>query len=564
MSPSANPNAAFVERPALPTEVTEDPAPQQQQEKQFIESEDTSSSSLAFGTADRPLEPVESKQHDTSEESLQAGAAHPTDLQKAPSAAHVKEDRRLSLTRETLFVFVICSSNIVTQAGLGMTIVPLNIISRSFGSLNPGQLSWFVAAYSLTVGTFILIAGRLGDLYGHKLLFIMGFLWYGLWSLVTGLTVYTHSQIFFDVCRALQGVGPAMMVPNSLALLGRTYPPGRRKEMIFSLYGATAPNGFIIGAAFGSLLAQFAWWPWEFWIMAIACCLLGLMAILVVPSTGANDQSPSKGTFDTWGAISGVSGLVLFNVAWNQAPIVGWDQAYIIVLLILGIAFMGLFFFVESRVDHPLVPINAMSGKAGFVLGCIALGWSSFGIWVYYFFQFLENLRHVTPLLGAAMIVPTGVSGFCAALTTGYVLSRIPTSVVMVIALLAFCVGNVLLATSPVGQTYWAQTFLTAIITPWGMDMSFPAATIILSDLVPKEHQGVAASLVVTIVNYSISIGLGIAGTVEVHVNDGGQNLLKGYRGASYAAVGLSGLGVFWALYFAVDQLRRKNKHPPQ
>ena len=466
----------------------------------------------------------------------------------------------MSLLRETFFVFVICSSNVFTQASLGMATVPLNIIGQSFGSLSPGQLSWFVAAYSLTVGTFILIAGRLGDIYGHKILFVIGFFWYGFWSSIAGFTVYSHSQIFFDICRALQGIGPAMMMPNSLAILGRTYPAGRRKEMVFAIYGAAAPNGFIVGAVFGAMLAQLAWWPWEFWIMAIACCVLGGLAIIVVPDIH-EETSGIVRDFDLVGALSGVAGLVLFNVAWNQAPIVGWSEPYVPILLVVGIISLGFFFFIETHVTQPLIPKSALSGKAGFVLGCVALGWSSFGIWNYYFYQFILNLRHVTPLEGAAQIVPAGPSGLCAALVSGYIVSRVPISMVMAFSMLAFCVGSILLATMPVNQTYWTQAFLSTVITPWGMDMSFPAATVILSDFVPKEHQGIAASLVVTVVNYSISIGLGIAGTVEVNVSNGEMELLMGYRGAFYAAIGLSGLGFVFALYFVADEIMSRGRH---
>lgn len=133
----------------------------------------------------------------------------------------------------------------------------------------------------------------------------------------------------------------------------------------------------------------------------------------------------------------------------------------------------------------------------------------------------------------------------------------------MCISMTAFCVGNILLATMPIHQTYWAQTFVSNVITPWGMDMSFPSATLILSNSMPKRHQGIAASLVATVVNYSISIGLGIGGTVESHVNEGGltpEGLLKGYRGAWYSGIGLSGCGILLSLYFIVHGHREKAK----
>lgn len=94
--------------------------------------------------------------------------------------------------------------------------------------------------------------------------------------------------------------------------------------------------------------------------------------------------------------------------------------------------------------------------------------------------------------------------------------------------------------------------------------MSFPAGTIILSNSMPKKHQGVGASLVNTVVNYSISIGVGIAGTVEVHTNRGGktkEDIQRGIRGALYMAIGLSGLGMTLALMFVIKtELRRRKE----
>lgn len=469
---------------------------------------------------------------------------------------------QMGLTHELAFVVLASSAQLFTQAALAESIAPLHIMSKDFGNPNPGQLSWFTAAHSLTVGTFILIAGRLGDMFGHKKLFVIGWFWFSLWSLISGFTVYSHSQIFLDICRALQGIGPAILLPSSLAILGQAYPPGRRKEMVFSFFGATAPNGFTLGAVFSGIMAQLAWWPWSFWLMAIFCCVNGALAIFIIPNhLHQNDASQGKQSFDWKGAVTGVVGLVLFNVAWNQAPIVGWSEPYIIVLLILGVLFFVGFLFIESRVDQPLVPVASFDTHVCFVLACMALGWASFGIWLYYLWQFTIVLQSNTPLNVAAQVSPTCIAGICAAFTVGKLLSKIPTSVIMMCAMIAFCVGNIILSVLPVGRLYWKQLFWATIITPWGMDMSFPAATIILSNHVPKRHQGIAASLVTTVVNYSISWGLGIAGTVEVNVNNGGltdADTLKGYRGAWYTGIGLSGLGALVALAFIASTLLHK------
>ena len=491
-----------------------------------------------------------SLKHDAEKNDLSPDSQSPN--QDAPPSIHAGKPP-ISLPREIAFVAIVSSAQLLTQAGLGQAVAPLHIIASSFGSPPPGQLSWFAAGYSLTIGTFILIAGRLGDMFGYKNLFVLGWLWYSLWSLVAGLSVYAKSEVFFDFCRAMQGAGPAVLLPNAVALLGHTYPPGKRKDMVFALFGATAPGGFVIGALFSSLLAERASWPIAYYCMAILCFVVAFGAMLIVPKPNKDPSDPQEEqSFDFIGAIVGITGLVLFNVAWNQAPTVGWGTPYVIVLLILGLIFIAAFFFVERRVKQPLLPLDALSGNVGFVLGCIALGWSSFGIWVYYVWQFLEVLREEEPLLATAQVVPTALTGLCAAVTTGFLLSRISTAYIMVVAMCAFFTGVTLLATMPIGQSYWLQTFFSMLITPWGMDMSFPAATVILSNSVAPQHQGIAASLVNTVVNYSISIGLGIAGTVESQVDSGGTNLLKGYRGAFYAGMGLSGCGILLSLYFVI------------
>lgn len=390
-------------------------------------------------------------------------------------AAHLTQshvEAPISPLRELAFVAVLCSAQLMTQAGLGQVVAPLHIIGSSFGITSPGELSWFPAAYSLMVGTFILIAGRLGDLYGHKRFFVAGFLWFGLWSLLAGFSVYSQ-RVFFDVCLAMMGIGPAFMLPNAVAILGRTYKPGLRKQLIFSAFGATSPAGFVLGAVFSSLLAQKLWWPWGFWIMAIACLLLavgGIWAIPPTPTPVLNDEYSAWTRVDILGSITGITGLVLVNFAWNQAGNVGWTAPYTYVLLIFGVGFLGLFGYVESKVStFPLVPVEAMSLDTGFLLACIMFGWASFGIWMFYTSQFLEELRGISPLLMSAQFTPVIISGLCAAFTTGFLMSHVSGSVVMICALTAFLAGNILVATAPVNQTYWAQIFVAMIVMPWGM-----------------------------------------------------------------------------------------------
>lgn len=148
----------------------------------------------------------------------------------------------LSPFHEFLFVGLICTAQLTTQCGFGQALIILHDIGRSFNLSNGGELSWLVAGYSLTVGTFILVSGRLGDMFGYKRMLIIGYLWFSLWSMIAGLAVYSN-HVLFVFARVFQGIGPAILLPNALALLGVSYANGSpRKDMVFAFFGACAPG----------------------------------------------------------------------------------------------------------------------------------------------------------------------------------------------------------------------------------------------------------------------------------------------------------------------------------
>ncbi|UJR30680.1 hypothetical protein I4U23_018203 [Adineta vaga] len=455
-----------------------------------------------------------------------------------------------NLFHEILFVSTLSCAQLLTQAALGNVLVPLHIIGPDIGITNNAELPWTLAAYSLTVGVFIMVTGRLGDIFGHKLLVIIGYVMFSIFSLLTAMTAYINNGIYFHVMRAFQGIGPTMLLPNAVALLARTYPVGVRKSVVFSIFGATAPTGFILGALFGSLFAELLWWPWAHWALAIFCYILAILTYVVVPTELSVAVHPT-GKTDIYGAIVGTVGLVLFIYCWNEGPVVGWDKPYVYGVLIASILIIGIFIFIEMKTKEPIMPLSIWS-VAGFpgVLGCMALGWSSFGIFIYYIVQFLENIHHASPLLTTAMLSPLVIFGLMATVIVSQLYGRVPAHYLLMASMIFFCIGNILIATAPPDQTYWIQVFIATALTPFGMDISFPAASLVISNRMPIHQQGVAASMLNTAINWSISLGLGIAGTIESEMLKRGKTPLEGYRYALYAGIGLSGLGVLIALVF--------------
>jgi MFS family permease len=465
-----------------------------------------------------------------------------------------------SLSHEVALCLTIFCSQLFTQASLGNVIVPLHIIADDLGVTQDAkgerQMPWFIAAYSLTVGAFMMVTGRLGDVYGHKRVYVFGMLWYGLCTLLLGFTTYVKSVELFVLLRACQGIGPALTLPNGVALLAHAYPPGQRKAFVFAAFGASAPLGFVTGAAVGSVFAQLLWWPWAQWILGALCLVVAAVAASsVIPPTPERGPSDAN-QVDVLGAVVVVLGLVAIVFACNQGPIDGWDVPYVYLSLIIGFGLIGLFVYIESRTTFPIMPLDVWT-QPGFpgVISCMMFGWASFGVWNFYAVQLMEVQRGSTPLATSAQVVPLLLLGVCATLVMWTLHHRVKSQSLLCAAMCAFCAGNVLIALCPVDSSYWTYLFASMCITPFGMDLSYPAASLIVSNALPSERQGVGASMINAAVNLSVSIGLGLAGTVERYVHDeathaGGTGSMHGPHSALYVGIGLAGMGILIALFF--------------
>jgi hypothetical protein len=172
--------------------------------------------------------------------------------------------------------------------------------------------------------------------------------------------------------------------------------------------------------------------------------------------------------FDYTGSALGVTGLLLLNISWNQAPIDGWPTPYVYILLILGFILLVLFVLQEKRAADPILDISIFNRRVAAVLLTTGLGWSSFGVWFYYLFQFIQQFRGISPLASAVQFAPGAISGILAALTTPYLMVKISSGWLMAVACASFLVGCLLQSIAPVEQSYWMNTFWSFIVTAWG------------------------------------------------------------------------------------------------
>lgn len=458
-----------------------------------------------------------------------------------------------SAFQEAIFILVIGSSQLFSVGGLGNTAFSVQQIGHALNVTSNGELSWFLASYALCGGVFVLVTGRLGDHFGHKYVFIFGWIWMAIWSLISG---FANNLVLFDFARAMTGIGNGALVPNSFALLARAFPPfSVKKNLAFAFLGFCAPSGYIFGGLIGAAFAQKVTWRWGFWFWAIGSLFLGAATVIVVPhSVGSPIPGLSLMQFDYVGTFLGVTGLILFAFGWNQPSVVGWQEPYTYALLIVGIVFIVAFAISQSHVSAPVLP-NSLWTRKGFspVVTAMSFGWMSFGIFLYYTTVFILTIHKETPLSAVAQMVPLVIGGLFATASVGVFIPKVPAQYIFGVSMFSFFIGNLLMSFAIYSKVYWAFIFPACLLVVGGPDLSFASSGIIISNAVLPEEQGVAGSFIATVVQYSIAIGLGIAATVESHVNKGGSDIVLGYRGAYWLGIGFAAVAFFIVALFVRD-----------
>jgi len=146
----------------------------------------------------------------------------------------------MAQSRQTAVAILLILANIVTMLPFGAGMGGGLHIASTLGVTEPSQASWIAASYPLTAGAFVIMSGRLGSIHGHARVLLLGASWWIVWSLANG---FCNDFIAFNVVRAMSGVGGAMVVPNAVAIVGTTFPPGRLRNRCLGLIGAGAPVG---------------------------------------------------------------------------------------------------------------------------------------------------------------------------------------------------------------------------------------------------------------------------------------------------------------------------------
>src|ERR671933_844482 len=235
--------------------------------------------------------------------------------------------------------------------------VALPSIGKEFG-VSVNGLQWIVTAYGLTLAGFLMLSGRMGDIHGHKKLFIIGVLLFSLASLTGGLA---PSEIVLILARVVQGLGAAMASATGLSILAGAFPEGKKRNRALSIFAAATGSGFAAGMIFGGLITATLGWRWVFDINVPIGIIVSLLSAKYISSNTTvltHENKQQRHRLDIFGAVLITTGLMLLVYSLTSAQNTGIRSIQTLEFLLLSVIVLASFFLIEYRSKAPLMPLG--------------------------------------------------------------------------------------------------------------------------------------------------------------------------------------------------------------
>ncbi|MFZ5527175.1 MAG: DHA2 family efflux MFS transporter permease subunit [Pseudomonadota bacterium] len=368
------------------------------------------------------------------------------------------------------------------------------------------SLVWVVNAYMLTFGGFLLLGGRLGDLFGHRRLFLAGITLFTLASLACGLA---NSQGLLIAARAAQGLGGAVVSAVSLSLIMNLFTEPAERAKAMGVYGFVCAGGGSIGVLLGGVLTSSFSWHWIFLVnLPIGAVVYGLCVALL---PGGKVQGMG-GRLDVAGAITVTSALMLAVYAIVNGNDVGWGSGQSLGMLGAAAVLMVAFLVIESRVAEPLMPLSLFRLRNVAVSNVAGVLWAAaMFAWFFISALYMQRVLNFTPMQVGLAFLPANIimAVFSLGLSARLVM-RFGIRVPLAGGLLVATVGLALFARAPVDGTMLADVVPGMVLLGLGAGVAFnPMLLAAMSDVSPSES-GLASGVVNTSFMMGGAVGLAV------------------------------------------------------
>jgi EmrB/QacA subfamily drug resistance transporter len=430
----------------------------------------------------------------------------------------------------------------VLTLGSLMIVLDVTIVNVALPSIKDDlgfsetSLAWVVNAYLLTYGGFLLLGGRLGDLYGHRRLFLFGIGLFTVASLACGLST---TQWMLIGARTVQGLGGAVASAVSLSLMMTlfTEPADRAKAM--GIFGFVAAGGGSIGVLLGGVLTDLISWHWIFLVNVPIGALVVFLSMRLLPAERAQAMS---GRLDVAGAVTVTAALIIAVYAIVNGNKNGWTSATTLGLLGTSAVVLALFLGIEARVRSPLVPLGLFKHRNISVSNIVGVLWAAaMFAWFFLSALYLQLVLGYSPLQVGLSFLPANLimGAFSIGLSAKLVM-RFGFRKPLATGLLLAAAGLLLFVRAPVDGSFLVDVLPSMILLGFGAGIAFnPVLLAAMSDVEPSES-GLASGLVNTSFMMGGALGLAVLASIAASRSHslrlGGASELSALTGGYHVA----------------------------
>lgn len=424
---------------------------------------------------------------------------------------------------------------IVVCLGVLMIVLDTTIVNVALPSIKTDlgfsetSLAWVVNAYLLTFGGFLLLGGRLGDLFGHRRVFLIGITLFTLASLACGLA---NTQTFLVAARAIQGLGGAVVTAVALSLIMNLFTQAGDRAKAMGVYSFVCAGGGSVGVLLGGLLVSALDWHWIFLVnipvgAAVFAASLKLLPTMRVPVASTH--------LDVAGAVTVTTSLMLAVYAIVNGNEVGWTSPWTLGLLAVSIALLAAFLTIEARVRAPLMPLGLFRLRNVATANIVGVLWAAaMFAWFFLSALYMQLVLGYDPLEVGLAFLPANLimAAFSLGLSAKLVM-RFGIRLPLATGLLLATIGLALFARAPEHGAFAIDVLPGMLLLGLGAGMAFnPLLLAAMSDVKPEES-GLASGVVNTAFMMGGALGLAVlASFAASHTGD-----LQAAGGAQAAAL---------------------------
>ncbi len=408
-----------------------------------------------------------------------------------------------------LALMVLCLGVLMIVLDTTIVNVALPSIRTDLG-FTETSLVWVVNAYMLTFGGFLLLGGRLGDLYGHRRVFLAGLVLFTLASLACGIST---TQGLLIAARAVQGLGGAIVSAVSLSLIMNlfTEPADRAKAM--GVYGFVCAGGGSIGVLLGGLLTSSLSWHWIFLVNLPIGVAVYALCIALLPS--ARGQAHGE-KLDVAGAVTVTLSLMLAVYGVVNGNEAGWRSAQTLGLLGTAVALLAIFIAIEARVKHPLMPLGLFRLRSVSVSNVVGVLWAAaMFAWFFISALYMQLVLAYTPMqIGLAFLPANVIMAVFSLGLSAKIVMRFGIRRPLAAGLWLAAIGLALFARAPVDGRFAIDVLPGMLLLGLGAGMAFNPLLLAAMSEVSASESGLASGVVNTAFMMGGALGLAVLASI--------------------------------------------------